>query len=364
MGRKYARISDLKSGTKVEACFLLQNFQLRPKKDGSNFVTMVLRDATGKITGIMWDNFDSLASGSIRENDFVEVSGDVLTYNSQLQFKVNRIVRVNDSEIDATYFLPTCPVPAAQLEKDLRSLIEQITDKDLKQLVNAIFGNRAFIERFRRAPSAVSMHQAYIGGLMEHTICVVKNALRIADNYPAANRSLLIAAGLLHDIGKTMEFVYDKKIAYSDVGRLLGHISIGNAMVECECCRIEDFPLSKKVLVQHIILSHHGLLEYGSPKRPKTLEALIIHHADHLDAQLSNYLEYAANSERTGTRWEYSNMFERYLFSPSVEIEGCELFREISYRPSHTADLHQQMSTAVPSDQLMNEPAEADLSRK
>ena len=329
----YVRVADLASGTKIEAVYLLQNFQVRPKKDGSSFVTMVLRDASGKITGVMWDNFDSLTAGLIRENDFVEAAGDVLTYNGQLQFKVSRLSKVEDDQVDGSRFLPVTPVPMAELDAALRGIIESIEDQDLRRLIDAVFGKREFMERFRRAPSAVSMHQAYIGGLMEHTICVVRNASKIADNYPKVNRSLLATAALLHDVGKVMEFVYDKKIAYSDVGRLLGHISMGYSMVELECSRIPDFPLAKKVLVQHIILSHHGLLEYGSPKRPKTVEALIVHHADQLDAQVSNYMEFATASERTGVRWEYSNMFDRYIFSGYGDdvVDGSELVRQLSY---------------------------------
>lgn len=352
MGRKYVRIADLQSGTKVEACFLLHNFQLRPKKDGSNFATMALKDATGKVTAIMWDNFDGLASGAIKENDFVEVTGEVLTYNNQLQFKVSRLVRVPDSEVDASFFLPVCPVPVPEMEAELKGLIAGIKDKDYRRITECVFSSRDFMERFRRAPSGVSMHQAYLGGLLEHTLCVTRNALKIAENYPAANRCLLTAGALLHDMGKVVEFVYDKKLAYSDVGRLLGHISIGNAMLEVHCSHMPDFPMAKKVLVQHLILSHHGLLEYGSPKCPSTLEALILHHADQLDAQLSNYVEYLGHARKAGIRWEYSNMFERQMFGGTGEvIENCDLVRDLTYSdPREGSDT---LAGAIPSDELL-----------
>ena len=356
MARKYIRIADLQSGTKVEAVFLLHNFQQRPKKDGNNFLTMALKDASGKITGIMWDNFAAVTSGGIKENDFVEVTGEVLTYNNQLQFKVSKLVKVSDSEVDAAFFLPVCPIPIPQLEKELQGRIEEITDADYKSLVKSVFDQPVFMEKFRRAPSAVSMHQAYLGGLMEHTLCVVRNALKMADNYPSANRSMLIAGGLLHDIGKIVEFSYEKKIAYSDAGRLLGHISIGNAMVECHCARLE-FPMAKKVLIQHMILSHHGVMEYGSPKCPATLEALILHHADLLDAQLSNFMEFATNAARTGTRWEYNNMFERHMFGGSEILDdNCDLMRTVAHedgRASQRQNPLQAMADAVSSDELL-----------
>lgn len=353
MARKYVRIADLQSGTKVEACFLLHNFQIRPKKDGSNFATLALRDATGKISGIMWDNFDALLSGGIKDNDFVDVTGEVLTYNSQLQLKVARIVRVPDSEVDASFFLPVCPVPVPEMERELRALIEGIADADYRRLVQSIFNNGPFMERFRRAPSAVSMHQAYLGGLLEHTLCVTRNALKIAENYPSTNVSLLTAGALLHDIGKTIEFTYEKKIAYSDVGRLLGHISIGNAMIEVHCSHMPDLPMAKKVLVQHLVLSHHGLMEYGSPKCPATLEALILHHADQLDAQLSNYVEYSTNARKSGIRWEYSHMFDRHMFGGTGElIEGSDLMRDLTYGSPDAG--RGGLANAVPSDELLN----------
>jgi 3'-5' exoribonuclease len=343
----------------VEAVFLLHNCQQRPKKDGTNFMTMALKDASGKITGVMWDNFAGLSSGAIKENDFVEVTGEVLTYNNQLQFKVSKVTKVPDNEVDSAFFLPMCPIPIPELEKELNARIAEIADADYKALVKSVFDQPAFMERFRRAPSAVSMHQAYLGGLMEHTLCVVRNALKMADNYPQANRSMLIAGGLLHDIGKIVEFSYDKKIAYSDAGRLLGHISIGNAMVECHCARMEDFPSAKKVLLQHMILSHHGLMEYGSPKCPATLEALILHHADLLDAQLSNFMEFATNAARTGTRWEYSNMFERHMFGGSdILDDNCDLMREVAHEaprlPQPRLNISPEaLASAVTSDDLI-----------
>jgi 3'-5' exoribonuclease len=362
---KYTPVTDLRSGTKVEAVYLLHNAQLRPKKDGGNFLTLVLKDATGKITGVMWDNFDAVSSGAIKDNDFVEVSGDVLTYNNQLQFRVVRITKADEARVDSTRFLPMSPVAPEELDRQFREILGQITDADYRALADAIFGNPVFMARFRRAPSAVSMHQAYIGGLMEHTLCVVRNALKIADNYPATNRSLLICAGLLHDMGKTLEFSYDRKISYTDVGRLVGHITMACGIIDMQCAAMPDFPLAKKVLVQHIILSHHGYYEFGSPKRPKILEALILHFADIIDAQVSNYMEFVENSRKTGNLWEYSNMFERYMFAGSDRIEGADLMREVGYplpRP-HKGGRSGNDGDASSGDDLLGSLGENDFPR-
>lgn len=331
MPLKYVPVADLQSGSKVDAVYLLAGCQTRPKKDGGTFLTLVLRDATGKIAGVMWDNFDAVTNGRIAENDFVEVGGEVLTYNNQLQFRVARIAKVDEAAVDSRFFLPTCPIPVEQLEREFWQIVDQVKDSDYLRLLRAVFGNPEFWEKFRRAPSAVSMHQAYLGGLLEHTLCVVRNALKLADNYPAVDRSLLITGGLVHDMGKTMEYSYEKKISYTDCGRLVGHISMGCAMVEMHCAALSGFPPEKKVLVQHMILSHHGYYEFGSPKRPKNLEALILHHADITDAQVSNYMEYLETARRSGVRWEYSTMFERYMFADSPNVQGAGMMREFGY---------------------------------
>jgi 3'-5' exoribonuclease len=356
---QYIPISDLQPGSKVMVVYLLANFQIRPKKDGTNYVTMVLRDATGKITGIMWDNFTSVTSGSIKENDYVEVGGEINLYNGQPQMRVHRISAVDDSQVDTTFFLPHSPRCAEEMDAEVADLISQVQDPDYRRVLDCIFSNATFWEKFRIAPSAVSMHQAYLGGLIDHTLCVTKNALKMADNYPAANRDLLITGALLHDIGKVIEFSYDRKIAYTDAGRLLGHISIGNAMIEVHCHNLPNFPMQKKILLQHMILSHHGTLEFGSPRCPATLEALILHHADILDAQLSNFTEYTEHATRTGVRWEYSNMFERHMFSGADIIDEGNAAHVLSCSlHEHFMNMRRQLDEAPTAESLL-EPEES-----
>lgn len=354
MAYQYIPITDLQPGSKVVVIYLLANFQIRPKKDGSSYVTMVLRDATGKITGVMWDNFTSVTSGAIKENDYVEVGGEINIYNGQPQMRVHRITAVDDSQVDTSFFLPKSPRNADEMNAEVNDLISQVEDPDYRRLLDCVFSNEEFRQRFRMAPSAVSMHQAYLGGLIDHTLCVTKNALKMADNYPAANRNLLITGALLHDMGKVIEFSYDRKIAYTDAGRLLGHISIGNSMIEVYCHNLPNFPVTKKILLQHMILSHHGSLEFGSPRCPATLEALILHHADLLDAQLSNYLEYTQNASRTGVRWEYSHMFERHMFgAPDIVDEGNTAYQMTCSMHEHFHKLHQQLQGAQSADSLI-----------
>jgi 3'-5' exoribonuclease len=333
---RYVPIAELKNGSRVEACYLIENATIRNRKDGGQYLTLVLRDATGKANGIAWDNFEGFTNGAIREKDFGIVSAEVSQYNGQLQLKVSKIERVADEAVDGTYFLPRTAVPQAVLDQRLDDYLNSVSDSDYRALLDMILGQPEVRKRFRLAPSAVAMHQAYLGGLMEHTLNVVDNAVAIARNYPTANRDLIVTAGLLHDIGKITELSYEKKIAYTDVGRLLGHISIGFGLVERYATRIPDFPLEKKILLQHLIISHHGVQEYGSPECPKTLEAVILHHADVTDAQISNYLEFVASSRNTGTRWEYSKMFERFMFAGGP-LDGLDVTERIMQGADETA---------------------------
>lgn len=324
-------VAELRSGDHVEAVYLLEDFQIRPRKDGGSYLTMVLRDATGKITGVMWDNFGHIRSGALKENDYVRITGDVQTHQNQLQVRVTKAEKFPDELVRPEDFLPVTPFNIEELEAEFWRLVRSIEDSDLSKLVRTIFEKPRFWNMFKRAPSAVTMHQAYLGGLLEHTVMVTKNALKLAENYPQANRDLLTAGALLHDIGKTIEFSYEKKIAYTDMGRLIGHIPMGYAMIEYEAARLGSIPPIKKVLVQHIVLSHHGYLEFGSPKPPHTLEALIVHHADQLDAQLSHWTE-ASLTPQSNVKWEYHPMFERHMFAGSYDqLEVTELLRAMGY---------------------------------
>ncbi len=350
-------VMNLRSGDRVDGVYLLDNYQIRPRKDGGSFLTMVLRDATGKITGVMWDNFDQFVNKAIRENDYIKIQGDVRSHQNQLQIHVSKVEKVPDETIDPEEFLPVTPYSIEQLESEFWALVREIRDADVQQLLQAIFGKPKLWKQFKRAPSAVAMHQAYLGGLLEHTVMVAKNALRIAENYPAVNKDILLAGALLHDIGKTLEFSYDKKIAYTDMGRLIGHIPMGYAMIEYEAARLGSLPAQKKVLIQHIVLSHHGYLEFGSPKQPHTLEAIIVHHADQLDAQISNFLEPRAGAS-SSSKWEYSPMFERVMYSGTHEdLEVTELLRALGYSLGLQGKKKDDRAELQPTEDLFSDPS-------
>ena len=182
-------------------------------------------------------------------------------------------------------------------------------------LLQAFFEDETIAALFRRAPAAKGFHHVYIGGLLEHTLSVVRLLDRAAGHYAGVNRDLLIAGGILHDIGKIYEFSYERIVEYSDPGRLVGHIVMGVEMVDAKIAAIPDFPEQTAMELRHLILSHHGVLEYGSPKRPKTLEALIVHYMDDLDAKVNAFQEYIREARDEESDWTpYHRLFDRYIY--------------------------------------------------
>ncbi|HHY59264.1 MAG TPA: CRISPR-associated endonuclease Cas3'', partial [Clostridia bacterium] len=202
---------------------------------------------------------------------------------------------------------------ATEMWEELQQKIAGIANPHLQSLVRQIFGDETLAEQFRRAPAAKAHHQAYLGGLLEHTLNVVKLAEQIAAAYEGVDRDLLLTGALLHDIGKIYEYRYDVFIDYTDAGRLLGHIVIGAGLVQERLRDLPDFPETLKLKVLHMIVSHHGRYEWQSPKRPKFLEAAILHQADYLDAEVDKFLQ--ARNNYPQDSWPYSRALERYIFN-------------------------------------------------
>jgi uncharacterized domain HDIG len=185
----------------------------------------------------------------------------------------------------------------------------------LQELLNAFFQDEKTADLFKRAPAAKGFHHIYLGGLLEHTLSVVRLLEKVAEHYPNLNKDMLIAGGILHDIGKIYEFSYDQLIDYSDEGRLIGHIVMGVEMLDKKIAAIPDFPPKLSLELRHLLLSHHGEFEFGSPKRPKTLEALVVHYIDDLDAKLNAFETFVADSTNADSDWTtYNRFFERFLY--------------------------------------------------
>jgi len=307
-------VANLKPNTQVKDIFLVKSLSIKQKKSGEDFVLMELADRTGVISAVVWDNVNEIR-GTINQNDFVKINGDVGMYHDSKQLTIRMIKKVEEEEAEPKDFLPFSPRNFNEMFEQFKKYIEMIQDKHLHELIDKIFEDKEVLEGFLNAPAATQMHHSYIHGLLEHTLGVIKNCLSLAENYPECNRDLLIVGGILHDIGKICEFSYKRSIQYTMVGRLEGHITIGVEMIEEKLRKMKEFPEETKILLKHIILSHHRLLEYGSPKRPKTLEALVLSYSDIIDAEMHTYITELKKSRENNLLFtNYMKIFERQMY--------------------------------------------------
>jgi 3'-5' exoribonuclease len=281
---------------------------------------MILADKTGKIQARFWDATKELKE-RLPQDSFIRARGTVELYEGKLQASVYFAETVPDESVQVEDFIPASEADPKKLFAELMSLIDTVENRFLKELVKRIFSDTALSEDFRRAPAAVSMHHAFLGGLLEHTLSVAKLAVQISDSYRHVNRDLLLVGAVLHDIGKTRELLFSKSFKYSDRGLLLGHLIIGSELVAKIAESIENFPPTLLSSLQHIILSHHGEYEYGSPKLPMTAEAIALHYIDNLDAKMQAVKE-ATPTEGNWT--DYNRAFERRLFLPEIPDSKSE----------------------------------------
>jgi len=321
---KNVYIKDIQSGEKVLDSFLVTEKNLAFSQKGSPYLNLRLKDKTGQVDGKVWDNAQEWDK-KFRKGDVIQVSARAVSFKNSLQLSILSLTALDDADIVMGDYLPTSRGNIEAMFGDLLIFIDGIETPSLKTLLKAFFEDRETAERFKRAPAAKGFHHIYLGGLLEHTHSVTRLLDQIASHYPGVNRDLLLTGGILHDIGKIREFAYDRLVEYSDEGRLIGHIIIGVEMVDQKIAAIPDFPESLAMELRHLILSHHGILEYGSPKRPKTLEALMVHYVDDLDAKVNAFQEYLNDFRSEETGWTpFHRFLERYLYRGRLQ-EGTEV---------------------------------------
>jgi 3'-5' exoribonuclease len=323
-------VRDMAEGALVRGHYLLTRKELIPfsSKPG-RFLLMHLADKTGEIRGIVWDQGEELAA-QIANGDVVAVEGRVTVYRDTLQVVCSSVMKPLPGEYSPEDFLPSSKRSRELMLAELEEIIRGIADEDCRSLLEVVFVPE-FLKAFSWAPAARSMHQAYIGGLLEHTLNVVRLCEGVAALYPEVDRDLLITGAMLHDIGKVHEYEVKAGIEITDVGRLIGHLIIGHDKVANAIAFIPGFPEEKALRLRHMLLSHHGQLEWGSPKEPQTLEACILHHCDNLDSEVSKFAEILAAAGR-GERWTpYDSRLGRSLFAgdddflePAVDTASSE----------------------------------------
>ncbi|MFZ2417906.1 MAG: HD domain-containing protein [Smithellaceae bacterium] len=315
MKNKDIYLQDIKPGDKIASSFLVAEKNMAFSQKGSAYLNVRLKDKTGEIDGKVWDNAMALDQ-VFKKGDIVYMEGRAQTYRNALQISIITVKPCAPEDVDPSDYLPVSKVNTTAMFQDILAYIDAISSEPIKKLLTAFFYDEKTADLFRRAPAAKGFHHIYLGGLLEHTLSVVRLLDHAAKHYPQLNRDLLIAGGILHDIGKIYEFSYDGLIAYSDEGRMIGHLVMGVEMIDKKIEAIPDFPVQLALELRHIILSHHGEFEFGSPKRPKTLEALVIHFMDDLDAKVNAFESFvAADAANADSDWTtYNRFFERYLY--------------------------------------------------
>lgn len=306
-------ITDIKAGDRVDDIFVLSEKILSQKRDGNNFLNVTLSDKTGTIKGVVWDNVDQIAAG-ITSGDFAHVNGSVSDYRGTLQVVIKNMEPFSPDRVDPSDFLPQTSRDIEGMFERLVKRMDSITTDYLKALIDAFFKDKEFVNKFKTAPAGKKMHHAYIGGLLEHTLSMVSLADKIAGHYSGIDRDLLLSGAILHDIGKIDEFEYQFKIDYSDKGRLLNHIVIGIKMVDDKLSGIEHFPEDQMLLLKHLIVSHHGTREFGSPEPPKTIEAVLLNYIDEIDSKVNAIRDFIASEDSDETWTSYHRLLERHFY--------------------------------------------------
>ncbi|MBN2028752.1 HD domain-containing protein [bacterium] len=323
-------IEELVPGEKVATFFILRKKELKTKKDGTPYLLLELGDRSGRVSATLWNNAQSIYE-AIDTGDAVKVMGSVIVYKDANQIAVEKIRKADSSDhIDINDFVPQRELDTEILVQDLEKTIESVKTVPLKRLLQKVFHDPWWMDRFREAPGGKLWHHAYLGGLLEHTLAVVKVCETMALLYPKADRDLLMTGALLHDIGKIDEYGYDQGyIDFTDEGRLWGHISIGahriRTIIEKLEMEEEGFPRELKRHVLHLILSHQGKLEFGSPVLPMTLEAMILFYADEMDSKANALLHIIERDTEPGKRWsKYVPLLDRFIYlgSPDLSEKG------------------------------------------
>lgn len=318
-------IANLREGAKIEDVFLVASRSIANTRTGAQFLKLRLCDKTGFIDAVKWDASEPEAAKVI-ENGYLFVQGSVRTYNGGLQITVESCRRC-DEDVDPSDFIAASERDPAEMMRELRGALKSVRNPSLVKLIAAFLDDEAFVGRFAECPAAKSVHHAYVGGLLEHTLGVVKCCAALAEVYPAVDRDILLTAAALHDIGKVDEFDWSGAVRYSDAGHLIGHIAGGATMVAQAVSSIEGFDPLLGMAVQHAVLAHHGELEYGSPKRPKSLEAVMLHFADDMDAKAAIFAQAIRDAERNGDSGLFTkkhHFLERPLFRGLPRQEQAE----------------------------------------
>jgi 3'-5' exoribonuclease len=290
----------------ITSSFVVASKQIKPRKTGELFLALTLADRTGQIEAKMWDNVAD-ALGACDQDDFIKVKGLVNKYNNRFQLTIHKLRRMEESEIDYSDYLPKCPRDVEELWRTVGEFVASFQNPHLKALLEAFLHDPEIAAAYKNAPAAKTLHHAYIGGLLDHVVSLFRSCDLICRNYPQLDRDLLLTGAFLHDIGKLHELAYSRSFSYTTRGQLLGHMIIELEMLHAKMAQLPGFPAELKTLVEHLLISHHGQYEFGSPKLPMFPEALALHYLDDLDSKMEAMrAHYAREPEAEWTSYNAS----------------------------------------------------------
>jgi 3'-5' exoribonuclease len=271
----------------ITSSFVVVSKQVKPKKSGEPYLALTLGDRSGHVEAKMWDNVED-ALDAFEQDDFVKIKGLLNKYKNRFQITVHKLRRLGDAEVDFADYLPKTTKDIGELWQTLAGFVAGFQNPHLKALVELFMADPEIAEAYRNAPAAKTLHHAYIGGLLDHAVSLCRSCDLVSRNYPQINRDLLLTGAFLHDIGKIHELTYNRSFSYSTRGQLLGHMVIELEMLQAKIALVPGFPDELKTLVEHLIISHHGQYEFGSPKLPMFPEALMLHYLDDLDSKMES----------------------------------------------------------------------------
>lgn len=307
-------VKDITENSEIDDLFLVKSKNNGITKTGKPYIALMLGDATGEIKGRIWENAEKLGE-KFNDGDIVRVKGFSVLYQGALQLNISDISGCSDSA-DVADFLPVAERDIEATFQDLLCLIDCVQNIHLKRLLHSIFSDQEIAAAFKKAPAAKTLHHDYIGGLLEHTYMVACIAREVQRYYPNVNQDLVLAGALLHDIGKIRELSFEKSFEYSDSGRLLGHIVMGDEIIREKIDLLDEFPPELAMVLRHLVLSHHGKYEFGSPKQPMTIEAVLLNYVDDVDAKLYSFTRAIEKDKSSRPGWTtYNKMFDRYLYT-------------------------------------------------
>jgi 3'-5' exoribonuclease len=269
----------------ITSNFVVVTKQIKPKKTGDPYLALTLGDRSGQIEAKMWDNVEDVLD-AFEQDDFLKIKGLINKYKQRFQLTIHKLRKLGESEIEFADYLPKTAKDIDQLWQTLAGFIATFENSYLKSLVHAFMDDPEIAAAYRNAPAAKTLHHAYIGGLLDHVVSLFRSCDLMCKNYPQINRDLLLTGAFLHDIGKIQELTYNRSFSYTTKGQLLGHMVIELDMLRDKLALVPGFPDELKTMVEHLIISHHGQYEFGSPKLPMFPEALMLHYLDDLDSKM------------------------------------------------------------------------------